>query len=65
MALRVGLPVDYSCRTGTCGLCTAKLLQGQVDHHTDDALEEDDLERGLILTCQAYPLRNCEIELQD
>ncbi|MEM9839356.1 MAG: FAD-binding oxidoreductase [Pseudomonadota bacterium] len=65
VGLRAGMPLDYSCRTGTCGLCVAQLLRGRVDHHKDDGLEDEDLERGRILSCQAYPLADCDLDFVD
>jgi len=65
VALRAGVDLDYSCRTGSCGLCRATLRQGDVDHHNDDGLGDGDLERGEILTCQSYPLSDCHVALDD
>jgi len=63
IAERAGLDVDYSCRTGTCGLCEARILSGEVELGENEVLDDEDLEAGRVLTCQAYPKANCEIEL--
>lgn len=55
-ASRVGLDVPFSCRSGVCATCRAKLLQGQVRMDRNFALEKADLDAGFILTCQAHPL---------
>lgn len=60
-AERVGVEFDYSCRAGTCGLCEAKLVSGEVDLLIDDALDEEDIEKGIILTCQSFPRSDCMI----
>ena len=60
-AERAGLEIDYSCRSGTCGLCQAKLAAGEVELAIDDALEEDDIDAGVILTCQSFPRKRCTI----
>ncbi|MEL7341156.1 MAG: 2Fe-2S iron-sulfur cluster-binding protein, partial [Bacteroidota bacterium] len=52
---RADVNIDYSCRSGTCGLCKAKLVFGEVLMEIDDALEEDEIDEGFILTCQSYP----------
>ena len=53
---RAGLDVPYSCRSGVCATCRAKLLQGQVRMDRNFALEKADLDAGFVLTCQAHPL---------
>lgn len=55
-AARAGLDVPYSCKSGVCATCRAKLLQGQVRMDRNFALEQADLDAGFILTCQAHPL---------
>jgi ring-1,2-phenylacetyl-CoA epoxidase subunit PaaE len=55
-AARAGLEVPFSCKSGVCATCRAKLLQGQVRMARNFALEKDDLAAGFILTCQAHPL---------
>lgn len=55
-ASRAGLDVPYSCRSGVCATCRAKLLQGQVRMDRNFALEPADLAAGFVLSCQAHPL---------
>ncbi|HRD86551.1 MAG TPA: 2Fe-2S iron-sulfur cluster-binding protein, partial [Rubrivivax sp.] len=55
-AARAGMDVPYSCKSGVCSTCRAKLLEGQVRMDRNFALEKADLEAGFILTCQAHPL---------
>ncbi|MCW5633920.1 MAG: phenylacetate-CoA oxygenase/reductase subunit PaaK [Rubrivivax sp.] len=55
-ASRAGLDVPYSCKSGVCATCRAKLLEGQVRMDRNFALEKADLEAGFVLTCQAHPL---------
>lgn len=54
-AIRKGLDAPFSCQSGTCATCRAKLLEGSVDMKTSFALTKHDLEAGFILTCQARP----------
>jgi len=49
----VGVNIDYSCRVGTCGICKTKLLTGSVTMAVEDALDDDDRARHIILACQA------------
>ena len=61
--LRVGVPISYGCRSGTCGACKAKLVSGQVElkSHSIYALPDRERTDGLILTCRAYPKSDGEI----
>ena len=53
---RAGLEVPFSCRSGVCATCRAKVLQGRVRMDRNFALEKSELEAGFVLTCQAHPL---------
>jgi ring-1,2-phenylacetyl-CoA epoxidase subunit PaaE len=55
-ALRAGIDVPYSCRSGVCGTCRATLTAGKVDIEVNYALEDDEIARGAILMCQSHPL---------
>jgi ring-1,2-phenylacetyl-CoA epoxidase subunit PaaE len=55
-AARTGLDVPYSCRSGVCATCRAKVLQGQVRMDRNFALQPDEVAAGYVLTCQAHPL---------
>ncbi len=54
-AARAGLEVPYSCKSGVCATCRAKLKQGQVRMDRNFALEKDELAAGYVLTCQSHP----------
>ncbi len=64
--LQAGLQTDidlpYSCEAGVCGECKAKLVSGDVNMEIDDALEEDEMDQGFILTCQALLKEDSIIE---
>lgn len=55
-ASAAGLEVPYSCTSGVCGTCRAKLVEGEVRMERNFALGKDDLAAGFVLTCQAHPL---------
>ncbi|MCF6387442.1 ferredoxin--NADP reductase [Mycobacterium sp. MBM] len=53
--LDAGLDAPFSCREGHCGACAVVRTSGEVDMEVNDALEDADLDDGLILACQAHP----------
>jgi ring-1,2-phenylacetyl-CoA epoxidase subunit PaaE len=55
-AIRAGIDVRYSCKSGVCATCRAKLIAGKVDMDANYALEDYEIARGFILTCQSYPV---------
>lgn len=57
-ALEDKIPLSYSCRNGTCGVCVGKLTSGQVHMKNNFAIPADKLEQGYILLCQSHPLNN-------
>jgi ring-1,2-phenylacetyl-CoA epoxidase subunit PaaE len=50
-----GLEVPYSCTSGVCGTCRAKLVEGKVRMERNFALDKKEVEAGFVLTCQAHP----------
>jgi ferredoxin-NADP reductase len=62
IAESIGVPIDYSCRAGVCGICKTHLLEGNVTMEVQDALTEDDKVRGIILACQAKSIGNLVVE---
>ena len=55
-ASAAGLEVPFSCTSGVCGTCRAKLVEGEVRMERNFALDKADLANRFILTCQAHPL---------
>ncbi|WP_333263450.1 MULTISPECIES: 2Fe-2S iron-sulfur cluster-binding protein [unclassified Microcoleus] len=61
VAERAGVELDSNCRSGSCGTCKQKLLEGQTvyDSKPDAAA---DLEPGFILTCSARAIGKVSID---
>lgn len=54
-ALRVRPDVPFACAGGVCGTCRAKVVSGTVTMDENYALEQDELDKGYVLTCQSHP----------
>ena len=49
------LQAPYSCETGSCGTCMGQILEGSARMVNNDALDDDEVAEGYVLTCQALP----------
>jgi len=54
-ALDAGLDAPFSCQGGVCCTCRCKMDKGTASMDINFALEEDEVEKGFILSCQAHP----------
>ncbi len=48
-----GLDPPFSCQSGVCGACIARLTEGAVHMRSRVALEDEDISKGYILCCQS------------
>ncbi len=55
-ALQEGADLPYACKGGVCTTCKARLLEGKVKMEVNWGLEQDEIDKGFILTCQSHPL---------
>ena len=53
--LRNNIDAPYSCQGGVCSSCLAKVTEGKAIMVKNSILTDDEIEEGLILTCQAHP----------
>ncbi|WP_395055069.1 2Fe-2S iron-sulfur cluster-binding protein [Polaromonas sp.] len=56
VALAAGLDLPYSCKGGVCCTCRAKVIAGQVHMEKNFTLEDWEVKKGFVLSCQARPL---------
>lgn len=54
-ARAAGLDLPFSCKSGVCSTCRARLTDGTVSMARNFALMQSDLAAGFILSCQAHP----------
>ncbi len=54
-SLDAGLDVPYSCQGGICSSCIARVTEGKVEMRKNQILTDDEVEEGLVLTCQSHP----------
>jgi ferredoxin len=54
-ARQLGFQPPFSCEAGNCATCMAKLVEGEVTMRVNDALFDDEVADGWILTCQSEP----------
>jgi ring-1,2-phenylacetyl-CoA epoxidase subunit PaaE len=55
-ASAAGLEVPFSCTSGVCGTCRAKVMEGDVRMERNFALDRQEVAAGFVLTCQAHPM---------
>jgi 3-ketosteroid 9alpha-monooxygenase subunit B len=55
-ARRAGLTTPYSCEAGNCATCIAQVTDGKVTMRTNNALDDDEVADGWVLTCQGEPV---------
>lgn len=61
-----GIFLEYSCKTGRCGVCKAKVLQGVTSvERQEQALCAEEVAAGYILTCCRSALTDVELDIED
>jgi ferredoxin len=55
-ARRAGLNPPFSCQAGNCATCIARIAEGKVSMRANNALTDEEVEEGWVLTCQSVPI---------
>ncbi len=55
-ALENALDAPFACKAGVCSTCRCKVIEGEFEMIANHALEDYEVEKGYVLSCQAYPL---------
>ena len=54
-ALASGADLPFACKGGVCSTCKCKVIEGTVEMKVNYALEQDELDKNVVLSCQAVP----------
>jgi ferredoxin len=54
-ARQMGMSPPYSCESGSCATCMARVVEGSVSMFVNNALTDEEVAEGWVLTCQSVP----------
>ncbi|MCZ7676090.1 MAG: 2Fe-2S iron-sulfur cluster-binding protein [Roseovarius sp.] len=55
-ALGGEMDAPFACRAGVCSTCRCRVIEGEVEMAVNHALEDYEVEKGYVLSCQARPV---------
>lgn len=65
-AMRQGVDIPYSCRSGTCRTCLSKVLAGRIEHeeeYADDLMiSPSEVAEGFRLLCSSLAMEDSVVE---
>ncbi len=50
------IDAPFACKAGVCSTCRCRVVQGKVEMMINHALEDYEVEKGYVLSCQSYAL---------
>ena len=55
-ALDNAMDAPFACKAGVCSTCRCRVLEGEVEMVANHALEDYEVDKGYVLSCQSYPV---------
>ncbi len=55
-ALANQMDAPFACKAGVCSTCRCRVIEGEVEMIANHALEDYEVEKGYVLSCQSYPI---------
>jgi ring-1,2-phenylacetyl-CoA epoxidase subunit PaaE len=56
IALANQMDAPFACKAGVCSTCRCRVLEGEVEMVANHALEDYEVEKGYVLSCQSFPM---------